>query len=218
MSNYNHLYSKTATSVKASAIRELLKIIARPEIISFAGGLPDPNLFPRQEIAQVLQDVIKNHSTESLQYGTTEGQKILKEELIKLTRETEGIDLKPENLLVVSASQQGLDMCSRIFLNRGDAIITASPTYLGGLQAFEAAGAQVYGADSDEFGLTVTGLEKCLKELQAAGKLCKFIYIVPDFQNPTGTTVPQERRVEILKLAEKYNTLILEDSPFSFLR
>ena len=218
MSNYNHLYSKTATSVKASAIRELLKIIARPEIISFAGGLPDPNLFPRQEIAQVLQDVIKNHSTESLQYGTTEGQKILKEELIKLTRETEGIDLKPENLLVVSASQQGLDMCSRIFLNRGDAIITASPTYLGGLQAFEAAGAQVYGADSDEFGLTVTGLEKCLKELQAAGKLCKFIYIVPDFQNPTGTTVPQERRVEILKLAEKYNTLILEDSPYRQVR
>ena len=215
---YEHLYSKTATSIKASAIRELLKVIARPEIISFAGGLPDPNLFPRQQIAQILQKVMTEHSTECLQYGTTEGQKSLKEAVLQLAQEYEGVSLKPENLLMVSASQQGLDMCSRIFLNRGDAIITASPTYLGGLQAFAAAGAEVHGAESDEFGLTVEGLEKCLQELQAAGKPCKFIYIVPDFQNPTGTTVPQERRIEILKLAEKYNTLILEDSPYRQVR
>ncbi len=216
--DYKQLYSKTATSIKASAIRELLKVIARPEIISFAGGLPDPDLFPSDEVAQIMHDVVKTSPKESLQYGTTEGQKCLKDELIKLLKETEDIDAKAENLLVVSASQQALDMTARVFLNRGDAIITASPTYLGALQAFEASGADVFGADSDDYGVTVAGIEKRLQQLQAEGRVCKFIYLVPDFQNPTGTTIPQERRVEILKLAEKYGTLIVEDSPYRQVR
>lgn len=215
---YKHLFSQTAVNTKASAIRELLKIIARPEIISFAGGLPDPDLFPQNDIDEIMHQVLSEYSKEALQYGTTEGQKLLKEELITLLRQLEGLDIKPEQLLIVSASQQGLDMCARVFVNPGDAIITASPTYLGGLQAFQAAGADIYGADSDEFGLTVPGLEKCLQQLQAAGKTCKFIYVVPDFQNPTGTTIPQERRIGILKLAEKYNTLVLEDSPYRQVR
>ena len=196
--DYKKLYSQTATSIKASAIRELLKIIARPEIISFAGGLPDPTLFPSEDVARIMKQVVEQHPKESLQYGTTEGQKILKDELIALLKDTEDIEAKPEQLLVVSASQQGLDMCARIFLNRGDAIITASPTYLGALQAFQASGADVYGAESDEYGVTVAGVEKRLKELKELGKPCKFVYLVPDFQNPTGTTIPQERRKEIL--------------------
>lgn len=216
--DYKQLYSKTATGLKASAIRELLKVIARPEIISFAGGLPDPDLFPSDEVAQIMYDVVKTSPKESLQYGTTEGQKCLKDELIKLLKETEEIDVQSENLLVVSASQQALDMTARVFLNRGDAIITASPTYLGALQAFEASGADVFGAESDDYGVTVAGIEKRLRQLQAAGRVCKFIYLVPDFQNPTGTTIPQERRVEILKLAEKYGTLIVEDSPYRQVR
>ena len=119
---------------------------------------------------------------------------------------------------MVSASQQALDMTARVFSNRGDAIITASPTYLGALQAFEASGADVFGADSDDFGVTVEGVEKRLKELQAAGRKCKFMYMVPDFQNPSGTTIPQERRVKILELAEKYGTLVVEDSPYRQVR
>ncbi len=216
--DYKQLYSKTATGIKASAIRELLKVIARPEVISFAGGLPDPELFPSQEVAQIMYDVVKTSPQEALQYGATEGQKCLKDELIKLLRQTEGIDAKAENLLVVSASQQALDMTARVFLNRGDAIITASPTYLGALQAFEASGADVFGAESDENGVTVAGIEKRLQQLKEAGRVCKFIYLVPDFQNPTGTTIPQQRRVEILKLAEKYGTLIVEDSPYRQVR
>ena len=216
--DYKKLYSQTATSIKASAIRELLKVIARPEIISFAGGLPDPTLFPSEEVARIMKQVVDEHPKESLQYGTTEGQKILKDALIDLLKDTEKIDAKPEQLLVVSASQQGLDMCARIFLNKGDAIITASPTYLGALQAFQASGADVYGADSDEYGVTVAGIEKRLQELQTLGKPCKFIYLVPDFQNPTGTTIPQERRKEILALAEKYGTIIIEDSPYRQIR
>ena len=216
--NYEKLYSETASTVKASAIRELLKITARPEIISFAGGLPDPTLFPSDAVADILYNVVKTSPREALQYGTTEGQMALKMQLVKLLKETEDIDAAPEQLLVVSASQQALDMTARVFLNRGDAIITASPTYLGALQAFEASGADVFGADSDDFGVTVEGVEKRLKELQAAGRKCKFMYMVPDFQNPSGTTIPQERRVKILELAEKYGTLVVEDSPYRQVR
>lgn len=218
MSMYQKLYSDTANTVKASAIRELLKVTSQPDVISFAGGLPDPALFPSQEVAQMMQEVIAKNPKEALQYGTTEGQKKLKDSLIELLKETEDIDAAPEQLLVVSASQQALDMCARVFLNRGDAIITASPTYLGGLQAFQASGADVYGAESDDYGVTVSGVEKRLKELKAAGRQCKFIYLVPDFQNPTGTTIPQDRRLEILKLAEEYETVILEDSPYRQIR
>ncbi len=216
--DYQKLYSQTASSIKASAIRELLKVITNPNIISFAGGLPDPTLFPSQTVADIMKEVVNRYPRQSLQYGTTEGCKELKEELIKLLKETEDIDVKQEQLLIVSASQQALDMTARVFLNRGDAIITASPTYLGALQAFEASGADVFGAESDEQGVLPCAIEKQLKELQAAGRVCKFIYLVPDFQNPSGTTIPQERRQEILKLAEKYGTLIIEDSPYRQVR
>ncbi len=216
--DYKKLYSETAQSIKASAIRELLKLTVRPEIISLAGGLPDPTLFPVEAVAKSLQEVLATTPREALQYGTTEGQPVLKKELVKLLQETENIEAKAEQLLVVSASQQGLDMTARIFLNRGDAIVTSSPTYLGALQAFAASGADVYGADSDEQGVIPCAIEKRLQELKEAGKACKFIYLVPDFQNPNGLTIPEERRVEILKLAEKYNTLIVEDSPYRQVR
>lgn len=216
--DYQKLYSQTANNVKASAIRELLKVITNPNVISFAGGLPDPTLFPAQTVADIMKEVVNRYPRQSLQYGTTEGCTELKTELIKLLKEAEDMDVKQEQLLIVSASQQALDMTARVFLNRGDAIITASPTYLGALQAFEASGADVFGAESDEQGVLPCAIEKKLKELQAAGRMCKFIYLVPDFQNPSGTTIPQERRLEILKLAEKYGTLIVEDSPYRQVR
>ncbi len=216
--DYQKLFSETANSIKASAIRELLKVITNPNVISFAGGLPDPTLFPSKTIADIMKDVVNRYPGQTLQYGTTEGCKELKEELIKLLKETENIDAKQEQLLIVSASQQALDMTARVFLNRGDAIITASPTYLGALQAFEASGADVFGAESDDQGVLPAAIEKKLKELQAAGRVCKFLYLVPDFQNPSGTTIPQERRKEILQLAEKYGTLIVEDSPYRQVR
>ena len=133
--NYNDLYSKVVSRSKASAIRELLKIIAQPDIISFAGGLPAPELVPSKEIADILQDVMKNTPKEALQYGTTEGQKALKTELVKLLKDAENISVSPEQILIVSASQQALDMSARMFVTPGDAIVTASPTYLGALQA-----------------------------------------------------------------------------------
>ena len=216
--NYNHLYADVVKRSKASAIRELLKIIAQPEIISFAGGLPDPNLFPVQAIDSVLHQVMQSTPREALQYGNTEGQSTLKKELIKLVKETENIDVNDDQILVVSASQQGLDISARIFVNPKDAIITANPTYLGALQAFQVAGADIIGAASDDDGIIPEDVENHLARLQAQGRPCKFIYLVPDFQNPTGTTIPEARRIKILEIAKKYNTLILEDSPYRQVR
>lgn len=216
--DYTPLYSDAVRRSKASAIRELLKVIAQPDIISFAGGLPSPDLFPVQEIAAIVKEAVEQDPKSSLQYGATEGQAELKTELVKLLAQTENITARPEQLLVVSASQQALDMTARAFVNAGDYIVTASPTYLGALQAFHAAGANILGAQSDENGVLVDDVERHLKALQAQGKPCKFIYLVPDFQNPTGTTIPEERRVQILALARKYHTFILEDSPYRQIR
>lgn len=216
--DYNPLFSKVVSRSKASAIRELLKIIARPEIISFAGGLPAPAIFPTQEIKDIFDTVLTNTPKEALQYGATEGQNSFKQELVRLVKEAENITVTPDQILIVSASQQALDMSARMFINPGDSIITTSPTYLGALQAFQVAGADIVGVASDENGALVEDLQAKLELLKKQGKPCKFIYLVPDFQNPSGTTIPEERRVKILELAKKYNTFILEDSPYRQVR
>ncbi|MBR2082904.1 MAG: PLP-dependent aminotransferase family protein [Elusimicrobiaceae bacterium] len=216
--NYNELFSKVVSRSKASAIRELLKVTARPELISFAGGLPDPELFPTEEIEDIFDTVLSKSAREALQYGTTEGQNTLKQELIRMVKETENITITPDQILVVSASQQALDMTARMFVNPGDSIITACPTYLGALQAFQVAGADILGVASDNDGVLVDDLKAKLELLKEQGKPCKFIYLVPDFQNPTGTTIPQDRREQILELAKQYHTFILEDSPYRQVR
>ena len=216
--NYTNLFSRVVSRSKASAIRELLKVIAQPDIISFAGGLPAPEIFPQQEIKNIFNTLLDKHAKEALQYGATEGQNSLKQELVRLLKDTENIAVAPEQILVVSASQQALDMSARIFIDPGDSIITACPTYLGALQAFQVAGADILGAKSDKHGIVVEDLQAKLELLAQQGKPCKFIYLVPDFQNPTGTTIPENRRVKILELAKKYNTFILEDSPYRQVR
>ncbi len=216
--DYNRLFSKVVNRSKASAIRELLKIIANPEIISFAGGLPAPGIFPTKEIKDIFDTILTKSPKEALQYGSTEGQNSFKQELVRLMKETENIAVTPDQILVVSASQQALDMSARIFINPGDSIITTSPTYLGALQAFQVAGADIVGVASDENGALVEDLQAKLSLLEKQGKPCKFIYLVPDFQNPSGTTIPEDRRIKILELAKKYNTFILEDSPYRQVR
>lgn len=216
--DYNKLFSAVVTRSKASAIRELLKLLCKPEIISFAGGLPDPDMFPTKDVSSIMQDVLTNSPKEALQYGATEGQDSFKQELVCLLQKTEGITCESGNLLIVSAAQQALDMVARLFLNPGDHIITAAPTYLGALQAFHVAGADIIGAKSDNYGVLAEDIEAILAALQKKGEVCKFIYLVPDFQNPTGTTIPQERRLKILEIAKKYGTLIVEDSPYRQVR
>lgn len=218
MKDFSHLLSQVNSRVTASVIRELLKMTSIPGMISFAGGMPSPDLFPAKEIAGIVKDVIENHPNTVLQYGRTDGEAGFKQELIKELKQEENINVTTEELLVTTASQQALDLVSKAFIDPGDAIIVGKPTYVGALQAFETYAADMIGVESDGFGITVESLEEKLSELKKAGRQCKFIYIVPDFQNPTGTTIPASRRVKILEIAKKYNTLILEDSPYRQIR
>ena len=218
MKDFSHLLSEVNKRVTASAIRELLKVIGMPGMISFAGGLPTPEMFPAEEIGEIAKQVITSNPNKALQYGCTEGAASFKGELIKLLKKDENIEVSQDEMLVVSASQQGLDIVSKAFVDPGDAVIVAKPTYLGALQAFETYGADMIGVESDDCGIIAESLEERLEDLKKAGRQCKFIYIVPDFQNPTGTTIPEERRIKILELAKKYGTIILEDSPYRKVR
>lgn len=215
--NLDNYFSDMSKRAKKSAIRELLKLTKEPGIISFAGGLPAPETFPVEELREVTEEVLKNEAAFSLQYGTTEGDDLLREQLVKRYREM-GLDITKENLVITTASQQSLDFLGRVFINKGDKVIVEFPSYLGALQAFNAFGANPIGIPSDEHGMDPKLLEAKLAELAANGEQVKFMYIIPDFQNPSGVTMPEFRRKEIIEIAHKYNVLIVEDSPYRELR
>jgi 2-aminoadipate transaminase len=209
-----------STNIKGmgrSPIRELLKLIANPNIISFAGGLPSPDTFPIHELKEIITDVMDNEAHIALQYGATEGDTLLRTMLMERYKK-QGLDIALENVIVTTASQQGLDLIAKMLINRGDNIIVGLPTYLGALSAFTSYGANHIGIPMDEEGESAELMEARIKELVAAGKKPKLIYIVPDFQNPTGITMPEKRRKEIIAIAHKYDILILEDSPYRELR
>ena len=216
--NWNDKFSERSLTMKASAIRELLKLVDNPEIISLAGGMPDPTLFPKEIIANISKEVFANHGGKALQYGATEGIPSLRETLVK-----EGIDegiknLKKENLIVTTASQQGLDLIAKIFINPGDTIIVEAPSYVGGLQAFNAFQANFVTVPLDNDGIRTDILEEKLKDLKDKGVNTKFIYLIPNFQNPAGVTLSFERRKEVLSLSHKYNVSIIEDDPYGEIR
>ncbi|MFO7878919.1 MAG: PLP-dependent aminotransferase family protein [Bacteroidota bacterium] len=217
ISDLNSIYSESAQGMKRSAIREILKLTQNPDIISFAGGLPAPESFPVDDIAKVSQKVLAEQGTAALQYGTTEGFVPLREEILKRYH-AEGLDVGLENLIITTASQQGLDLLGKIFINRGDKVICGLPSYLGGLSAFRTYGAEMEGIEFDEHGMRSDLLEAKLGEMKEAGEKPKFIYIIPDFQNPAGITMPEFRRREIIDIAHKYDVLIVEDSPYRELR
>lgn len=216
-SNLDNYFSDMSKRAKKSAIRELLKLTKEPGIISFAGGLPAPETFPVEELREVTEEVLKNEAAFALQYGTTEGDDLLREQLVKRYREM-GLDITKENLVITTASQQSLDFLGRVFINKGDKVIVEFPSYLGALQAFNAFGASPIGIPSDEHGMDPKLLEAKLAELAASGEQVKFMYIIPDFQNPSGVTMPEFRRKEIIEIAHKYHVLIVEDSPYRELR
>lgn len=210
--------SDSARRAKRSEIRELLKLTARPEVISLAGGLPAPETFPMDEIADMLPGILKEFGAKALQYGTTEGEIGLRQELIKMMADDDLPDLTPDEVLVTSASQQGLDLVSRVFLAPGDAMVCGLPSYLGALGAFNAAGALMTGIPLDDDGMPPDLLEEQLKSLADRGIQPKLLYLIPDFQNPTGVTIPLDRRKKILDIARRYDLLVLEDSPYRQLR
>ena len=217
ISDLKGILSKNVLGMKKSAIRELLKLTKDPEIISFAGGLPSPDTFPKKELIGIVKEVIEEEGDHALQYGTTEGDDKLRD-FIAQNYNDEGFNITKDNILITTASQQGLDLLAKVFVNRGDKVLVGLPSYLGGLGAFNAYGADMVGIKFDEHGMRSDKLEEKLAELDANGEKPKFIYIIPDFQNPAGVTMPEFRRKEILQLAKKYDVLIIEDSPYKQIR
>lgn len=211
------ILSTNIKGMKRSAIRELLKYLGTPGLISFSGGFPSPESFPTEELKEIITDVMNNEAAYALQYGATEGDILLRTLLVERYKAS-GVDMSIDNMIITTASQQALDLIAKMFINRGDYVIVGLPSYLGGLSAFNSYGANMVGIPMDEEGEDPNILEAKLKELIGMGKKPKFIYLIPDFQNPAGVTMSERRRKEILELAYKYDVLIIEDSPYRELR
>lgn len=218
VSDLNEIFSTNARHMKKSVIRELLKLTQRPDVISFAGGLPSPDAFPIKEIAEIATHVLETDGRRVLQYGATEGDPNLKEQIIAHHEREDGIRLTPDNVLITVASQQGLDLVAKVFIDRDDAIIVGLPTYVGGIGAFNSYGAKMIGVPLDDDGMRMDALEEELERCVAKCAKPKFIYVVPDFQNPAGITMSEKRRKKLIELARRYDVLILEDSPYKELR
>ncbi|HPH94915.1 MAG TPA: PLP-dependent aminotransferase family protein [Anaerolineaceae bacterium] len=208
---WDYRYSSRSQRMASSAIRELLKLVEQPDIISFAGGLPAPDVFPIKEIEEACSRVLHTKGPQALQYGATEGYTPLRE-MIASRSARYGLNISAENVMITSGSQQALDLLGKIFINRGDRILTESPTYLGALQAWNAYGAEYVTVPSDDDGMNTDYLEEALR----AGP--KFIYALPNFQNPMGTTLTLKRRQRLVYLADKYGVPIIEDDPYGQLR
>ena len=217
VSDLNSVFSNSAKGMKRSAIRELLKLTQRCDIISFAGGLPSPDSFPIEQLKEISCEVLEKEGAQALQYGSTEGDNKLREILVNRYRK-DGVDITTNNLVITTASQQALDLIPKIFVNPGDKVICGLPSYLGALSAFSTYGAQMIGIRLDDKGMRADLLEKELEQMKVKGEKPKFIYIIPDFQNPAGITMPESRRLEIIAIARKYDVLIVEDSPYRELR
>ncbi len=214
----NFKFSELIGHMKPSEIRELLKYATSSDIISFGGGMPDPVTFPKNDIKKIIDDVIENSSDQALQYGNTAGLDELRTELKKFVKRKENIETDEGRIIVTAGSQQGLYAIGRIFVDPGDPVITESPTYVGAVSAFNANAARMIQVEMDENGILTEKLESKISELKAKGEAPKFIYVIPNFQNPTGVTLSLDRRKHLLDIAEDNGIPIVEDNPYGELR
>lgn len=210
----NKKYARRMANLKASEIRELLKLTEEPEVISFAGGLPAPELFPLEAIKRVEQLVLDESGCQALQYCTTEGNGLLRDWIAERMNRLLGTRHSRENILIVHGSQQALDLAGKVFLDEDDVILCESPTYLAAITAFRAYGCRFREIETDDEGMIPREAERALEELPRT----KMIYTIPNFQNPTGRSWSVSRRKAIAALAEKYGVVIIEDNPYGELR
>ncbi|WP_461613327.1 aminotransferase-like domain-containing protein [Clostridium sp. Marseille-QA1073] len=207
-------YADRISNIKASEIRELLKLSEQPEIISFAGGFPAPELFPKEKLAEVTSKVLIEQGEIALQYTTTEGYSPLRKIIVEERMAPAGVKCDISNIMLTNGSQQGLEFSAKLFINEGDIIICESPSYLGAINAFKAYNPKFVEIPMDKDGMVIEDLEKALK----GHSNVKMIYTIPDFQNPSGITMSLERRKRIAELAAKYEIPVIEDSPYGELR
>lgn len=204
-------YAQRTQRMQSSVVRELLKLTEQPDVISFAGGLPAPDVFPVKEFQEACQKVLAEHGPQALQYSTTEGYRPLREMIARHTARY-GIVVSAENILITSGSQQALDLIGKVFINPGDRILVEKPTYLGALQAWNTYQAEYITVPLDDDGIQTEGLEEALR----IGP--KFLYVLPNFHNPAGVTLSLERRKKLIELADHYGVPIIEDDPYGQLR
>ncbi len=208
---WEHRFAQRVQQMKSSTIRELLKITEQPEMISFAGGLPAPELFPVEQVKAATCKVLEEQGAQALQYGATEGYRPLRAWIAR--RMSHGaLQLSVENVLITSGSQQALDLLGKILIDPGDRLVVEAPTYMGALQAWSPYGATYVTVPTDEHGMRTNELDGALQQTP------KYIYALPNFQNPTGVTLAAERRPELLSKARQYSVPIVEDDPYAELR
>ena len=213
-----HLYSREALDAQPSAIRDICALVARPEVRSLAGGWPDPAKFPIKAIRRIFDDLMVKHGDQMLQYGSTEGLEDLRKVLAERMKTEGQIDAGPENLIITHGSAQGMHLAAQVFIDRQDVVMVGLPTYFGGPGAVKSRGGKVVGVPVDRDGMNPNRVRQDIKHLKAAGKRVKGVYVIPNFQNPTGVTLSLERRRQLVRLAETHDLVIFEDDPYADLR
>ena len=206
-------YSKAVPQGGVDTVGEILKVAASPNVISFAGGLPAPELFPTSELQQATDQVYQTSAESALQYSNSNGFRRLRE-ILAQRMARRGVSCNADNIAITTGSQQSIDLISKMFINHGDTILVEKPTYMSALDVFNTYGANIVGVEMDDDGLRMDALEQALKEHPEA----KFLYTVPTFQNPTGRTLPVDRRQRMVELARQYDIVIIEDDPYGQLR
>jgi 2-aminoadipate transaminase len=202
------MYAERIGGLKSSAIREILKVTSRPGVISFAGGLPAPELFPAKEISEAALNIFTKYGDAVLQYSVTEGLLTLREKISRMLGSGSSA-VNPHNIIITQGSQQGLDLLSKLFLEKGRLVFTENPSYLGALQAFQLFQADILPIPSDEDGIRPEGLLSALRKQRPA-----LIYLMPNFQNPTGVSLSLERRTQIVDIVKEHDLLLVEDDPY----
>ncbi|MDK2564529.1 PLP-dependent aminotransferase family protein [Romboutsia sedimentorum] len=207
-------FARRMKGLKGSEIRELLKLTENPEVISFAGGLPAPELFPIEEMKKISTLVLEESGAAALQYSTTEGFPALREHIADRMNSKNKTNITKDDILITNGSQQGLDFAGKVFLDEDDVVLCESPSYLGALNAFKAYSPKFIEVPTDQHGMKMDELEKILETTDRV----KMIYVIPDFQNPTGRTWPMERRQKFMEIINKFEIPVIEDNPYGELR
>jgi 2-aminoadipate transaminase len=217
LARYERLFATRTKGMRSSAMREMMALTERPEVISLAGGLPDTSTFPPELFAQLMAHVAADSTARALQYGPTEGMAAAMESIVQVMAE-EGTAVGTEEMIVTTGGQQVIDLVCKTLIDPGDAIVAEAPTYPGAVPTFGAYQAQVVQIEMDDDGMPIDALEATLERLQGEGRRPKFIYTIPNFQNPGGVTMSLERRRRLVQVARERELLVLEDNPYGLLR
>ena len=210
-------YADRAHNLRASEIRALFSVVSRPEVVSLAGGMPNLKDLPLESLAETAKSLILTSGAQALQYGSGQGWEPLREQLVSVMTYDGIIGADPDDVVITTGPQQALDLMAELFINAGDVVLAESPSYVGALGCFRARQADVVHVDMDEDGLIPEALEETIRRLKSAGRAIKFLYTIPNFQNPAGVTLTLERRQRIAEICMREHVLILEDNPYGLL-